>query len=124
MLQLEELNANKKFIDDLTGLEFATNLKCANLSQNKIRLVRYVLSSENIDLFAPLMDEKTLEGARMISAAVSKMPVGTVALVAGTDENLVPFLQLALALPAELQPKLNLIESGQAKASLDRKSVV
>lgn len=79
-------------------------------------LVRYVLSSENIDLFAPLMDEKTLEGARMISAAVSKMPVGTVALVAGTDENLVPFLQLALALPAELQPKLDLVESGQAKA--------
>lgn len=79
-------------------------------------LVRYVLSSENIDLFAPLMDEKTLEGARMISAAVSKMPVGTAALAAGTDENLVPFLQLALALPAELQPKLDLVESGQAKA--------
>lgn len=79
-------------------------------------LVRYVLSSENIDLFAPLMDEKTLEGARMISAVVSKMPVGTAALAAGTDENLVPFLQLALALPAELQPKLDLVESGQAKA--------
>ena len=79
-------------------------------------LVRYVLSSENIDLFAPLMDEKTLEGARMISAAVSKMPVGTAALAAGTDENLVPFLQLALALPAELHPKLDLVESGQAKA--------
>ena len=35
-------------------------------------LVRYVLSSENIDLFAPLMDEKTLEGARMISAVDRK----------------------------------------------------
>lgn len=36
MLQLEELNANRKFISDLTGLEFATNLKRANLSQNRI----------------------------------------------------------------------------------------
>lgn len=79
-------------------------------------LVRSVLSSENIDLFAPLMDENTLNGLRMASAAVSKMPVRTAALVAGTDENLVPFLQIALDLPEDLKSNLELVAGGKAKA--------
>ncbi len=79
-------------------------------------LARNILSSENIDLFAPLMDEDTLNGARMASAIVSKMPVRDAALVVGTDENLVPFLQIALALPEDLRPKLDLVANGKAKA--------
>ena len=78
-------------------------------------LVRTVLSSENIDLFAPLMDEDTLNGVRMASAIVSKMPVRTAALVVGTDENLAPFLQIALDLPEDLKPNLELVSGGKAK---------
>ena len=51
----------------------------------------------------------------MAAAIVSKMPVKTTALLAGTDENLTPFLQVALSLPAELKSQLDLVESGKAK---------
>ena len=78
-------------------------------------LVRSFLSSDNIDLFAPLLDENELEGLRMAAAIVSKMPVKTTALLAGTDESLTPFLQVALSLPAELKSQLDLVESGKAK---------
>ena len=78
-------------------------------------LARSILSSDNIDLFAPLLDENELEGLRMAAAIVSKMPVKTTALLAGTDENLTPFLQVALSLPAELKSQLDLVESGKAK---------
>lgn len=78
-------------------------------------LARTILSDKNIELFAPLMDEDTLNGFRMAAAIVGKMPVKTTALVTGMDENLVPFLQIAMALPAELQPKLKLVEEGKAK---------
>ena len=78
-------------------------------------LARSILSSDNIDLFAPLLDENELEGLRMAAAIVSKMPVKTTALLAGTDESLTPFLQVALSLPAELKSQLDLVESGKAK---------
>lgn len=78
-------------------------------------LARSILSSENIDLFAPLLDKGEVEGFRIVAAIVSKMPVKTTALLAGTDENLTPFLQLALSLPAELKPQLDLVASGKAK---------
>ena len=78
-------------------------------------LVRSFLSSDNIDLFAPLMGEEELEGLRMAAAIVSKMSVKTTALLAGTDGNLTPFFQAALSLPAELKNQLGLVESGKAK---------
>ncbi len=78
-------------------------------------LVRSILSSDNIDLFAPLLGKEEVEGLRMAAAIVSKMPVKSTALLVGTDENLTPFLQLALSLPTELKPQLDLVASGKAK---------
>lgn len=79
-------------------------------------LARNVFSSENVDLLTPLLDEDALNGIRMTSAIMRKLPIKTAALVVGTDENLVPFLQVAMALPSELQSQLELVAQGKASA--------
>ncbi|NLL36498.1 MAG: hypothetical protein GX256_03120 [Fretibacterium sp.] len=77
-------------------------------------LARYLLSPANIELITPLLGEEEAQLLQMISTIAAGVPSQELALLAGTDAEQRPFLQLAVALPSEAQAKLDLVSSGQA----------
>ena len=77
--------------------------------------LRWAASEGNLKPFAPLAGFGD-EEIQFLTSVLAEVPVTGAALACGMTADMTPFLQLALALPAELQPKLDLVANGTAKA--------
>jgi hypothetical protein len=80
------------------------------------RTFRDFLSPANIELLASLVDPPDAQIFRLVGSYASRIPAKSVALAAGaTAEG--PFIQIAAAMPENLQPQLSLVAEGKAAAA-------
>ena len=77
-------------------------------------MLKNVFSPENVEMFTSLMAPGEAQAFGVFASMASQLPVKSIAWIAGSTADNVPFLQLAASMPKNLQPKLDLVAAGKA----------
>ena len=77
-------------------------------------MLKNIFSPENVAMFTSLMAPSETQAFGVFASMASQLPVKSLAWIAGSTTDNVPFLQLAASMPKNLQPKLDLVAAGKA----------